>query len=301
MNVRLVARGSARIVWGAVFAAVLAVGFVAVIAGTLLACGGSEAGEARRRIREKHAPRVAEIVIEDLVRHRRGIVRAADRIAAGFVKVSGEQQEKDMRTVLALLRNAKKGIPELIISPMSFMAVVGMDGRVIARNAEPDRMKGMDLATQFPVVKRALAGETGYALGEFKSLEKDGKPSVTILMAAPAHYRGAVVGALVLGIPLWRFQQRLSKQLQAEAAGPESGIVLWAYLYRGAELHKHGTPPDLDLLVPDDETRRAGYAKSPGGFTGEVAQHGFWYGWGVRPLRVLGDDVGMIVFRMDPR
>jgi hypothetical protein len=53
--------------------------------------------------------------------------------------------------------------------------------------------------------------------------------------------------------------------------------------------------------VPDAKTRKAALAKSPKGFTGEVAQYGYWYGYGVRPLPQLGDDVGMIVFRMDPQ
>ncbi len=274
---------------------------VALAACAIFGCQGQlEAPESRRIIREKHGPRVAELVLADLVRHTKGLQRAADRIAPGFVKVTGEQQEKDMRTVLKLLRSPKNGIPELVISPMSFLAVVGMDGRVIARNAEPDRMRGMDFAAQFPIVKRALAGEAGYALGAFQSLEKGGDASVTILMAAPSRYRGVVVGAMVLGIPLWRMQQMLSKQLQAESAAGETGVVLWAYVYRGADLHHHGTPRDLDLLVPDANARRAGLAKSPGGYTGEVAQFGFWYGFGVRPLRVLGDDVGVVIFRMDP-
>ena len=57
---------------------------------------------------------------------------------------------------------------------------------------------------------------------------------------------------------------------------------------------------DLDTVVPDAAARRAGLARSPGGFTGELAQFGFWYGYGVRPLRVLGDDVGVVIFRMEP-
>ena len=46
--------------------------------------------------------------------------------------------------------------------------------------------------------------------------------------------------------------------------------------------------------------RKAGLRASPGGFTGELQQFGYWYGWGVRPLRVLGDDVGAVIFRMEP-
>jgi hypothetical protein len=268
----------------------------------LAACNKDHAAKSRRMLLEQHAPRVAQIIKEDLQRHREGLTRAADRIAAGFVKVEGEQQEREMRQVLKLIRSPKKGVQELVISPMSFMAVVGMDGIAIARDAEPDRMKGMNLGKLFPSVASALSGEIGFEIGEFESLEKGGKPSVTIMMAAPSRYRGEIVGALVVGIPLWRLQQRLSKQLQMEAVGGDKqGIVLWAYIYRGDELHKHGTPADLDLLVPDAATRRAGLQKSPGGFTGEVAQHGFWYGYGVRPLRLLGDDVGVILFRMDPQ
>ena len=51
--------------------------------------------------------------------------------------------------------------------------------------------------------------------------------------------------------------------------------------------------------VADEATRRAGLAKSPGGFTGEVAQYAFWYGYGVRPLRALGPDIGVVIFRME--
>jgi hypothetical protein len=249
----------------------------------------------------EHAPRVAAVIREDMARHRTGLQRAADRIAAGFVKVEGEQQEREIRQVLKLIRSPKKGVQELVISPLSFIAAVGKDGRVIARDVEPDRMKGMNLAELFPSVKRALAGEQAHEVGEFASLNEGGKPSVTIVMASPARYRGEVVGALVLGIPLWRMQQRLSKQLQMEEAGKKPGVVLWVYLYRGDELHHHGTPRDLDLLVPDAKTRKAGLARSKGGFTGEVAQYGYWYGYGVTPLPSLGADIGTVIFRMEPQ
>ncbi len=268
-----------------------------------LGCQGERASAARKKVRLEHIPRVAQITREDIQRHAEGLRRAADRIAAGFVKVSGEQQEREVRQVLKLLRSPKKGVRELVISPLSFIAAVGKDGVVIARDVEPDPMRGMNLGKQFPVVAKALAGAEGMDMGEFASLNKGGKPSVTILMAAPAHYKGEVVGALVLGIPLWRLQQRLSKQLQMEEAGKskKQGTVIWTYIYRGDELHHHGTPRDLDQLVPDAKARRAGLARSPRGFTGEAQQYGYWYGYGVRPLPVLGEDAGVIVFRMDPQ
>jgi hypothetical protein len=170
---------------------------------------------------------------------------------------------------------------------------------VIARDYEPDGMKGMDLGKMFPSVKRALEGTPAREVGAFESFEKGGEPSVTVVMAAPAHYEGKVVGALVLGIPLWRLAQRISKQLQMEAAGKEQGSVLWAYVYQGDKIHKHGTPPDLDKAVPDGNARRAGLSKSAGGYTGEVEQFGFWYGYGVKPLPILGEDIGVVLFRME--
>jgi hypothetical protein len=268
----------------------------------LAGCDSDHTRQSREMILQSHGPRVAQVVIDELVRHQRGLRKAAGRIGAGFVKVEGEQQEKEMRKVLQILRSPKKGVQDLVISPMSFMAAVDRDGIVIARDTQPDQMKGMDLAELFPVVKRALAGEEGYAVGEFPSTKKGGEPSVTIIMATPVRFGGEVVGALAMGIPLWRMQQFLSKQLQMEAAGGDKqGVVLWVYVYRGDELHHHGTPRDLDKIVPDHATRQAGLRKSPGGFTGQLTQFGFWYAFGVRPLRVLGDDVGVVIMRMDPQ
>ena len=263
------------------------------------ACGKDGAPQARAKIVSEHAPRVEKFVLDLMARHSAGLTHAADRIGAGFVKADPAQLETEMRQVLKLIRSPKRGVPELVISPMSFIAVVGKDGKAIARDIDPDKdkMKGMDLAKLFPVVADALNGKAGTSMGEFES-EDPNKPSVTIMMAAPAHYKGEVVGALVLGIPLWRLQQVITKQLQMEIGGKQS-VVLWVYVYRGAELHHHGTPPDLDKLIPDDATRRAGYAKSPGGFTGEVQQYAYWYGYGVRPLRVFGPDIGVIIVRME--
>jgi hypothetical protein len=264
-----------------------------------VACGKDGAPNARAMIKNEHAPRIEKFVLDLMTRHTAGLTHAADRIGAGFVKAEPAQLEHEMRQVLKLIRSPKRGVPELVISPMSFIAVVGKDGKAIARDIDPDKdkMKGMDLAKLFPVVADALRGKAGTSMGEFESEDPD-KPSVTIMMAAPAHYKGEVVGALVLGIPLWRLQQVITKQLQMEIGGKQA-VVLWVYVYRGAELHHHGTPPDLAKLLPDDATRKAGLAKSPGGFTGEVQQYAYWYGYGVRPLRVFGPDIGVIIVRME--
>lgn len=275
--------------------------FAVALFAPLGGCDDDGGRRAQQLVLKDYAPRVAAIVREDLARHRVGLARAADRIAVGFAKADPERIAPEMRQAFKIIRNPKRGIRELVISPMSFMAAVGPDGKVIARNADDDQMRGMDLAERFEPVRKALAGELAYGIGEFENPKDKDNPSVTIVMAAPAHYQGKVVGALVIGIPLWRLSQRLSKQLQMEAAGKEAGAVLWVYLYRGDKLHHFGTPKDLEELVPDAAARRAGFAKSPGGFTGKVQQYGFWYGYGVRPLPSLGPDVGAIIIRMDPQ
>lgn len=272
---------------------------VALVA-TIPACKQDGSLSARKIVREQHAVEVADILLKDIAKHRVGLRRAAAIVAPGFVRAMGVEQEVGMRKALKIIRGAKRGVSELVISPMTFLAVVDINGVVIARDLEPDEMKGMNLGKQFPSIAAALQGTEGFEVGEFKNPKNPKNPSVSIVMAVPARYRGQVVGAVVLGIPLWRMAQRMSRQLQMEHLGDDGPAVLWVYLYRGDKLHHHGTSPDLDRLVPNGAARKAGLAKSPGGFTGGVQQHSAWYGYGVRPLRVLGPDVGAVIFRMDP-
>jgi hypothetical protein len=172
---------------------------------------------------------------------------------------------------------------------------------VIATDAKEDRdrMTGANLGALFAVVRDALSGRTGYGVDEFPPIEEGGEPSVSLLFAAPARKGDQVVGAVLTGIPLWRLSQRLTKQLQLDHVS-EKGAILWVYVYRGDKLHHFGTPPDLDRVVPDAAARRAGLSQSAGGFTGEVVQFGRWYGYGVLPVRALGPETGVVIFRSDP-
>jgi hypothetical protein len=268
----------------------------------LTACGEEGAPVQRKIIATQHAPRIGSIIKDDIERHTRGIEKGAQLIAPGFVTVESARLEEQMRKALKYIRNTKTGVPELMISSMSFMAAVGMDGVAIARDgeAEHDKMKGMKLGQLYPSVKNALEGKAGWQIAEFANPGGSGKPSVTILMAAPSIHEGKVVGALTLGIPMWRLQQRLSKQLAMEEVGNKPGLVLFVYLYRGDELFFHGTPPEFETLLPKHKERTAALAKSPKGYTGELLQRGFWYGYGVKPLPILGPDFGTMVVRMDP-
>lgn len=263
------------------------------------ACGEDEAPNARKKIREEHVPAMATVIRDDIRRHIEGVQEAARRLAPGFVVEDPATRERQLRTALKYVQEPPRGVPAFIVSPMSFLAAVGTDGKVIARDADPDRMKGLDFAREYPVVRAALReGRTGYDLGEFAAQE-GGESSFSILFAAPARRDGQIVGAVVAGIPLWRLAQRMSRQLQVEHAGT-TGLTLWAYMYKGDRLFHFGTPPELDEVIPDAATRRRGLERSPKGFTGHVQLYGRVYGYGVVPTPVVGEDVGMIIFRADP-
>jgi hypothetical protein len=265
------------------------------------ACGPDGAPNARKVIRETHAGEVKTILVDDIKRHLVGVERAGERVAPGFAVAEPAQRESQMRTALRLLTKPPRGIQELVASARTFTAAIDPTGVVIATDAkkERDRMTGVNLGQKFAVVRDALAGKVGYAVDEFPPIEEGSEGSVSLLFAAPSRRDGKVVGAVLTGIPLWRLSQRLSKQLQLDHVS-EQGAILWVYVYRDGKLHHFGTPPDLDTVVPDAAARKAGLGKSPGGFTGEVAQFGRWYAWGVLPVHVLGEDTGVVIFRSDP-
>ena len=269
--------------------------------GALGACGPSGTPHARQVIRETHLGEVKHILVEDVQRHLRGVDAAAHRLVPGFSVEDPTKRESQLRTALRLLTKPPRGIPELVASARTFTAAVAIDGVVLATDAkdENDLMTGANLREPFPVLNGALSGQPGYAIHQFPSIKKGVEGSISLLFAAPARKDEKVVGAVLTGIPLWRLAQRLTRQIQLDHVS-EKGAILWVYLYRGEKLHHFGTPPDLDTVVPNAAARKAGLARSPGGFTGELLQFGRWYAYGVFPLKLLGPDMGAVVFRSDP-
>jgi hypothetical protein len=275
--------------------------FALLASALLVACGPDGAPNARTTIREQHAAEVKSIIADDIARHLVGVRAAGARIAPGFAVEDPKSRERQMRTALRLLTKPPRGIPELIASARTFTAAVEPSGTVLATDAkeEADRMTGVNLGALFPLVREALAGKAGYAVVQFPPIEKGSEGSASLLFAAPSRRGEQVVGAALTGIPLWRISQRLSKQLQLDHVS-EKGAILWVYVYQGDKLHHFGTPPDLDTVVPDAAARRAGLTGSPGGFTGDLMQFGRWYGYGVLPVKTLGPDLGVVIFRSDP-
>ena len=107
--------------------------------------------------------------------------------------------------------------------------------------------------------------------------------------------------AVAAAMPLWSIAQRITRQLRGNhAADIERGVAIWAYVYEGEHIHHRGTPPDLDLLVPNQEARNAAFAERPNGYTGMITLFGRNYGYGVVPMPSLGEDIGLVIFRAEP-
>lgn len=269
---------------------------------TLLFVGCTEAEHAQQVIHDDHVPRIQAIVREDIERTALGTRIAAETISRGFVVEDPVQRANEMRFALRRLTQLPRGIPELTISPITFVAVVGMDGIVICRDSENERdpMMGQNVGQLFPHVHRALTeGVETHQLVEWPGLH-EGDPTVMIdVQATPIRHEGTQLGVIIAGTPLWRTAQRITRQLQTEVAD-EGGSIVWVYLYRGDAFYSRATPENLDAANPDADARAAGFATSPGGFTGQMLQHGRWFAYGVVPLPSLAEDVGFVVWRSDP-
>jgi hypothetical protein len=268
----------------------------------LSACNPEQGLNERRGIMRQDAPSVLHQVRQDIDRTRSGVEQAAERMQRGFLVEDPQQREREMRSVLIRLRQPPRGISELMVSPISFVAVVSTDGHVIARDASEDRMRGFDIGSVAPVVRRALTeGRAGYEFTELPSLEEGQPASVTILFVAPARHDGRVVGAVVAGLPLWRLSQQLTRQLNLEHAQQvQAGEIFWAIVYRGDQIHQHADfPQELEPAVPNEAERDRELRASPGGYTGEMERYGRWYGYGILPLPSLGEGIGVMLFRSD--
>jgi hypothetical protein len=261
----------------------------------LLGCEDSAAVDRTQdQIRDIDLPRVQALVQQDLENHQAGVVKAAKKLAPGFALADPETREKQVRAALRILQQPKKGIDEFVASPMSFLAAVGLDGLVIARDREPDRMKGQDFKSRFELVAQALDGTAATGLGEFYAEDPSAPSSWSILFAAPSLRDGQVVGAVLAGIPLSRLAQRLSRQFRVEQ---KKGAPVWVYLYKGIRLFHWDTPPEVDVLIRDPVARAKGLAASPAGYTEKVRLQGELQVYGVFPLALLAPDLGTIIFR----
>lgn len=261
----------------------------------LIGCEDSAAVErAQQHIRDIDLPRVQALIQQDLENHQAGVVKAAAKLAPGFALANPAARESQVRAALRILQQPKRGIDEFVASPMSFLAAIGLDGVVIARDREPDRMAGQDFKSRFEVVRQALGGTAATALGEFYAEDPNAPSSWSILFAAPSLREDKVVGAVLAGIPLSRLAQRLSRQFRVEQ---EKGARVWVYLYKGDRIFHWDTPPQVDALVRDPVARAKALAASPAGYTEKARLQGELQVYGVFPLELLGPDVGTIIFR----
>lgn len=270
-------------------------GIVWLAVAGLLGCESRAAVErTEKQLREVDLARVQELVQQDLESHQAGVVEAAAKIAPGFAVADPSTREAQIRAALKILQQPKKGIDEFVASPMSFLAAIGPDGIVIARDRDEDRMTGKNFETRFEVVRQALDGAAATGLGEFFAKDPDAPSSWSILFAAPSMRDGKVVGAVLAGIPLSRLAQRLSRQFRVEQSGRSP---VWVYLYKGKRLFHWDTPPEVDALIRDPSERENELAQSPAGYTAKTRLQGDLQVYGVFPLELLAPDVGTIIVR----
>lgn len=251
-----------------------------------------------RALHIDHMPQIKRWVHADRKKHREALAQAATRLTKVLLRQPRDTDR--LRRALKRLRHPKHGVRGLIASPLSFVAALDDKGIVLARGAEPDRLQGRDFAKPFNPVRTALsAGKAQQGLVDFAAASQPRKkPRPSMLFVEPVQHQGKPLGALVLGIPLARWAQRLSRQLQLEH-GDEVGLTLWAYFYRGGLLFEKGTPPELDDALPDAGARAALLRQAPRGFVRALDMHGRSYGWGMLPLPALGDDVGVLLVRAE--
>lgn len=261
-------------------------------------CGNEKVQRAQHSLRTEDVPRVAAMIRDDKNHHLVGVNKAAAILAPYLAVQDVPARDAAMCPLLNNLRRPPRGIAEFVVSPMSFLAIIGADGKVICRDGENDRMKGMAFAANYASVREAMqSGRATYQLAEFQA-EGGGESSLTMLFVAPIRKDGQTIGAVATGIPLPREAQRISRQLRLEkAAEINQGLVLWAYLYRGDRLFHFGTAPEIDEVVPRGDVIRQGLQRSPNGFVGSFPLHGVDYAYGVIPAPSIGEGVSLILVR----
>lgn len=263
-------------------------------------CGPDGAPESRRKARE-HALAAARLLREDVSRHYAAMEEAAERLGPEMARADITPER--LRRRLRGLRVAPRGIPDLIVSPKSFVAAVGLDGKVIAKDADTDNdsMAGLDLAALAPCVRAALDGRgAGHCIAEFAN-PTGRESSVSLVFVHAVRHEGRLLGAVATGIPLPALARRLARQLRLDAQAEQPPPIVWALVWHRNRIHTAGTPPEIDQETPPAADLRARLRGAPRGYTDEKLVQSRWFGYGVLPIPSVAPDFGIIVWRSETR
>ena len=221
---------------------------------SFVACsGGNAERQTVARLQAELLPSVKFSLNADIKNHTAAIQEVAKRLGPGFAVKDATLRETEMRSALRWMRHRKKGVPAMVASPASFIAAVANDGVVIARDKTPDAMAGKDFKSRFDVVQKALAGEVAVGMGEFMGAKPEDPTSLSLLFAAPAKdAKGNVVGAVLAGIPLTRWSQRLNRQYRIDHIEEfKAGVGTWTFLVADGRLFHMSTPPEVVALAKE--------------------------------------------------
>ncbi len=253
-------------------------------------------------VRNVHAEEAVDTIHDDIDFLMTGTCAAAKKMGQGL---DVNAPEKELRAALRILRAPPpRGLSELAGAAISFLAVLDANGVVLARDMkdeERDLMQGQNYAARYDVVGDALKEVTNkHALVEFPALEDEADSSWSYVFVCPIVRDGELIGAAMSGIPLQRWANRLRRKGLLDHVD-EPGLQYAVFFYRGErEFHpKEGAAVIVGL--PEAAKRKAGLAKSPGGFTGEFTLASEHYAYGVLPIPSLGRDTGVMIVRNEPK
>lgn len=202
----------------------------------------ADTGPLLRDLRRRDLPSVREGVRQMMTRLHAGLSESAARFGGPTGDLEGAELESAARRKLIELRDARRGVQAVWSSGATFVALLDENGVVIARDAEPDTMRGLNLQTRF--------AEIGHcdAQPEWVGRIVDSSQPTLLTCAVAGRFR------LLAGIALPRLALSVQRQLRLQTAdATRAGRVYWVYAQTpdepGAVWLSEDNPPEFESEV----------------------------------------------------
>ncbi len=265
-------------------------------------------------------PAIGRQAAEKAAEHANEAVASIERLTRGLVDVTakGARQLGPAMTDAANVARIRNVVRvdmhddhtdvgrDLTLYPTWFLAAVGMDGKGLAGDREPERdfVPGKDLGAAFPCVRAALTGNGGFCVGELASGEgQDARSYLVAAQPTRAAEGQPVNGAFVTAIPYGRLAKAVRETLNLRTA--HDGVQLHVGFVRNGRVIPSGRDNDVPqaYLVPDTMVPRvpanAWQRVQGGGFfthTFTENQGRMQWGLGVAQVPTL-TETAVVVFR----
>jgi hypothetical protein len=260
--------------------------------------GKQSAEEARANVRA-----LVTLAEKDVGEIERGLPEGGKKMAALLGKDDPKANAPQVRSALLKMRQQ---VPDLGVAKSTFFAFTDDKGIAIRNDLEQDTMAGKDVASAYPDLKKALAGEAYVATqGQFPGAPNPAGPDKEWVAGVPVKREdGSLMGLLVTGWTYRRFayhlQESLKRDLQDEImrSGEKGKLpVLYVFLFDASAVYgARGTPPVNEKALADQnlvDKTKAG----PADGTITITDRAF--GWAAARVPKLGTDVGIVVLRSE--